>query len=527
MGAAAAVFGSTASRALLAAAAGAGVSLALVHTWAWAATLLGLALLVALIRHVSPGRAAWVGLAFGSAWVGAATWWLFISMHHYGGMLAPVAALAVALLALVMGAYVALACAAFARWKSRRHGARDALFFALLWLLAELARARLFTGFPWGASGYTQIDGPLAALAPWIGVYGIGFVVALIAALVVLVHGALWKRVLPLLALVIAPLAAWDFTRPSTSASTPAALRVSLLQTNIPQKEKFDARRLKDNMRELQATVATAKGTLVVVPETAIPLLPQDLGPEGFAGFEAPFPDARRGALVGLPLGDFERGYTNSVAGFGGGPFDAARDRPRPDGAARYHYDKHHLVPFGEFIPFGFRWFVDLMHIPLGDFARGPLVAPSFRIAGQRVAPNICYEDLFGEELALRFGPAGDAPTIFANVSNIAWFGDTIAIDQHLNISRMRTLELQRPMIRATNTGATAVIDHTGRVTAALPRLTKGVLDATVEGREGVTPYAQWIAAGGGVWPLALGAAVLAALLALARRDFRAPVEGV
>lgn len=217
-------------------------------------------------------------------------------------------------------------------------------------------------------------------------------------------------------------------------------------------------------------------------------------------------------------------------------PSEAA-DAPPPGAAseasvgarttARYHYDKHHLVPFGEFIPFGFRWFVNLMQIPLGDFARGPLVAPSFRVAGERVAPNICYEDLFGEELAQRFGPAGDAPTIFANVSNIAWFGDTIAIDQHLNISRMRTLELQRPMIRATNTGATAVIDHTGRVTAQLPRLTKGVLDATVEGRQGVTPYAQWIAAGGGVWPLALGAGVLAALLALARRDFRAPVEGM
>jgi apolipoprotein N-acyltransferase len=513
MGAAAAVFGSTPSRVLVAAAAGAGVSLALVHTWAWAATLLGLALLVALIRQVSPGRAAWIGLAFSAAWIASATWWLFISMHHYGGMLAPVAALAVALVALAMGAYVALACAAFARWKSRRHGARDALFFALLWLLAELARARLFTGFPWGASGYTQIDGPLAALAPWIGVYGIGFVVALIAALVVLMHGALWKRVLPLLALVLAPLAAQDFTAATST------LRVSLLQTNVPQKEKFDARRVMDNVRELQTTVSAAKGTLVVVPETAIPLLPQDLGPEGFAGFEAPFLDGKRGALVGLPLGDFERGYTNSVAGFGGGPW--------PDGAARYHYDKHHLVPFGEFIPLGFRWFVNLMQIPLGDFARGPLVAPSFRIAGERVAPNICYEDLFGEELAQRFGPAGDAPTIFANVSNIAWFGDTIATDQHLAISRMRTLELQRPMIRATNTGATAVIDHTGRVTAQLPRVTKGVLDATVEGRQGITPYAQWLAAGGGVWPLALGAAVLAALLALARRDFRVPVEGV
>jgi apolipoprotein N-acyltransferase len=517
MASARSAFGGTLLRVVIAAAAGAAVSLSLVHTWAWPATFIGLAILVMLVRSVSPWPAAWVGLAFSASWMGAATWWLYISMHHYGGMLAPVAAAAVVVLALAMGLYVALACAAFARWKSRRHRARDALFFALLWLLAELARARIFTGFPWGASGYTQIDGPLAALAPWIGVYGIGFVLAWIAALTVLTHGAWWKRVLPpLLLLVLAPLAAHDFTLPS------GTLKVSLLQTNVPQKEKFDARRVMDTLQELQRTVAAAKGDLVVAPETAIPLLPQDLGAQGFAAFEAPFPDARRGALIGLPLGDFEHGYTNSVAGFGGEPPSAGKHP-----AKHYRYDKHHLVPFGEFIPWGFRWFVQMMHIPLGDFSRGQVVAPSFKLRGERIGPNICYEDLFGEELAQRYGPAGDAPTMFVNISNIAWFGDTIAIDQHLNISRMRTLELQRPMIRATNTGATAIVDHTGRVTAVLPRLTRGVLEGQVQGREGLTPYAQWMSASGGIWPLGLAAAVLASLMMLARRDFRAPQEGV
>src|SRR5439155_14208279 len=138
-------------------------------------------------------------------------------------------------------------------------------------------------------------------------------------------------------------------------------------------------------------------------------------------------------------------------------------------------------VPFGEFIPPGFKWFTRMMDIPLGDFNRGALNAPSFVVKGERIAPNICYEDLFGEELAARFADAAHAPTMFANLSNIGWFGDTIAIAQHLEISRMRTLEFQRPMLRATNTGATAVIDHTGRVTASLPRLTQGVLDAQVQ----------------------------------------------
>jgi apolipoprotein N-acyltransferase len=173
-------------------------------------------------------------------------------------------------------------------------------------------------------------------------------------------------------------------------------------------------------------------------------------------------------------------------------------------------------VPFGEFIPTGFRWFTRMMNIPLGDFRRGPLVAPSMQVGTQRVAPNICYEDLFGEELAARFTVPATAPTILANMSNIGWFGDTIAVDQHLHISRMRSLELQRPMLRATNTGATAVIDHRGRVQRALSPHTRGVLKAAVEGREGTTPFAWW-AGRFGLWPLGLLASALL-LLAIWRR---------
>jgi apolipoprotein N-acyltransferase len=137
-------------------------------------------------------------------------------------------------------------------------------------------------------------------------------------------------------------------------------------------------------------------------------------------------------------------------------------------------------------------------------------VAPSFTVGRERVAPNICYEDLFGEELALRFVDPAAAPTVLANVSNIGWFGDTSAVPQHLAISRTRSLELQRPMVRATNTGATAVVDHRGRVTAQLPSHSRGVLVASVQGREGITPFAWW-AARGGLWPL-LAAALLLVL---------------
>jgi apolipoprotein N-acyltransferase len=158
-----------------------------------------------------------------------------------------------------------------------------------------------------------------------------------------------------------------------------------------------------------------------------------------------------------------------------------------------------------------------MMQIPLGDFNRGPLAAPSFRVKGERIAPNICYEDLFGEEFAARFTDPALAPTILANLSNIGWFGQTIAVDQHLNISRMRTLELQRPMLRATNTGATAVIDHHGRVIHALAPHIRGVLQGSVQGRDGVTPFAWWAGAAG-LWPMLGLALLLAAAPALWRR---------
>jgi apolipoprotein N-acyltransferase len=159
------------------------------------------------------------------------------------------------------------------------------------------------------------------------------------------------------------------------------------------------------------------------------------------------------------------------------------------------------------------------MNIPLGDFGRGPRVASSFPVKTERIAPNICFEDLFGEELAARFADEHVAPTVFANLTNIGWFGDTIAVAQHLHISRMRTLEFQRPMVRATNTGTTAVIDYTGRVTDSLVPFTQGVLVAPVTGRVGITPFAWW-ASRFGLLPLALGALVpMLFALVLRRRE--------
>jgi apolipoprotein N-acyltransferase len=478
---------------LFAALLGACFSFGFVHTQAWALQFACIGLLAWLVRDASPRRAALLGWAFGFAWLAAGTWWLFISMHRYGDLAAPLAALAVAALAGALALYLGAAMALFARLRSGRLLA-DALVFAACWLLAELARAVLFTGFPWVTTGYGQVDAPLAALAPWVGVYGIGAVVALLSALLGLAGGL--PRQLAAAAgvgvvLLGAPFAARDF------GASAGRIGVTLLQTNVAQDDKFDPAKLPDALERLATALDQARGPLVIAPETAIPLLPEQLGDDAWQRLAGAFRSGPRALLVGLPLGSFEAGYTNSVAGL-------AAAAPTPF----YRYDKHHLVPFGEFIPPGFRWFTAMMNIPLGDFARGAAVPSSFVVAGQRIAPNICYEDLFGEELARRFAEEANAPTLLANVSNIAWFGDTIALPQHLHISRLRTLELQRPMVRATNTGVTAAIDHRGVVLARLSPFERGALQVEVEGRRGLTPFARWAEAFG-LAPLLLVALVL------------------
>jgi apolipoprotein N-acyltransferase len=488
---------------VLAAALGALQTVAFVWTGAWPLQLICIAALAWRVVRQTPLRAAGLGLVFGTAWVGAGTWWLFVSLHVYGGLPAWLAVLSVALLSASLSLYLAAAMATFVALRRGRRVA-DVALFTSLWLLAELARGVFFTGFPWIASGYAHVDSPLAGLAPWLGVYGLGAVGAGLAAWVALLapqQATGWLRtglgVVGALALGLG-LQTVGFTDPS------ARLRVTLLQGNVPQDEKFAIERLPETLGWTRERLLAAPGELVIAPETVIPLLPDQLDPAYWQPLLQHFQNGAQAALIGLPLGNEAAGYTNSAAGI------SSRTAALEGGY--YRYDKHHLVPFGEFVPFGFRWFTRMMNIPLGDFNRGPLAAPSFAVRSERVAPNICYEDLFGEELATRFTDAAAAPTMFANISNIAWFGRTIAIDQHLQISRMRTLEFERPMLRATNTGATAVIDHRGRVTAALAPHTQGVLDAVVEGRVGLTPFARW-AGHLGLWPawlLALGVVALA-----------------
>jgi apolipoprotein N-acyltransferase len=439
-------------------------------------------------RHV---QAAWFGGVFATAWLVGSFWWLYVSMHDVGGLPAPLAALAVLALAAALALYYALVCAAWvalARGVGVSRPGAASVLFAALWTLAELMRGRWLTGFPWGAGGYAHVDGLLSVWAPWIGVYGIGALAAWLAMRLAL-SGWHLRALKPVISL---GLLSWGLQAWGPVMTTSAGLgQVELLQANISQNAKFDASSgIRDALQWYDERLRASPQALVVAPETAIPLLPHHLPPAYWSGLQQHFSKSDRTmALVGAPLGSLTEGYTNSVVAMG------------PASSTAYRYDKSHLVPFGEFIPPGFAWFIRMMNIPLGDFNSGRWDQPSLVWQSQRLAPNVCYEDLFGEELALRFKDSATAPTAMVNVSNIAWFGDTLAVDQHLNISRMRAMELGRPMLRATNTGATAIIDHTGRVTAQLPRFTRGSLVGAYEGRHGRTPFVHW-ASTWGLWPL-------------------------
>ena len=467
----------------------------------WWLQIAALAVVAGLAADAGAARAAGLGWVFGVGWLVSGLWWLYISMHDFGGMPAWLAALAVFALAALLALYYAAALWLFARC---RLGAplADALLFAACWLLAELARGVFFTGFPWIASGYAHAVGPLAAWAPWIGVYGLCTLAAFLAAALAASLRAIGARGRLRIAGLAAVVVAAPHVLPAGFTRASGELEVSLLQPNIAQNLKFDPALMGTHLQLLLRQIDAARGALVVTPESVIPFTRSELAGTYWDELARPFAAPGRGLLVGVFLGNADDGYVNSVVGIAG-------DAPGKE----YHYGKRHLLPFGEFVPPGFRWFVDLMNIPLGDQAHGRSSA-AFDVGGQRLRPLICFEDLFGEDMVDSV-VGTDAATILVNVSNLAWFGPRLVQDQHLQFSQMRALEFERPVIRSTNTGATAVVDHFGRVTSRLPPLVAATLDAKVEGRIGETPYARWLAAAG-LWPLAIGAVAL--LLVLRRR---------
>ncbi len=439
-----------------------------------------------LSAAATPKRAAAVGFAYGSGLFLAGVSWVYVSLHDFGMMPAPLAAAGTFLFCLYLALFPGAVGWLQARLSPSRR-VRLMLLIPALWTLAEWLRAWLLTGFPWLTLGYAQIDSPLAGFLPLAGVYGLTLVTALIAGAMVLI--ATGPARISAVAIAVA-FAAAGFGLQQVRWTQPrgAPLAVALLQGNIPQEMKFVPGRFDATLETYAKLAESSQAKLIIWPETAIPRLLEEVDPRFIDQLRRRARANGGDMIVGAPLRDARGAYYNAVISLGASPSQG--------------YAKSHLVPFGEFIPPGFGWVLTWLRIPLSDFSRGAIDQPPLAVAGEEVAMNICYEDVFGEEIIRQLPKA----TLLANVSNVAWFGDSLAPAQHLRISRTRALESGRYLVRATNTGVTAVIDERGTVIARLASFTQGKLEAIVQGRSGATPYVRF-----GNHPALIAACVLLA----------------
>ena len=448
---------------------------------AWPLPMLGLAVLFhAWSRSATARGAALPGFAFGLGYFLVGVSWGYISIHRYGDMPAVLAAIATLLFAAYLSIFGALAGALVVRIAPDRPALRLAAAPAAYTLL-DWIRGTLFTGYPWLNVGASQApDAPLAGFAPYWGAYGVMLVAAMVATLLVIAASRtrpMRARASAIAAILVLHGAGIALRQVEWTHVVGAPVRVALIQGNIAQDMKWRDEVRMRTILDYGRMIDEAKADIVVVPETALPAYLDELPPDFLAGLVDHARRAHKEVLLGTVErerhGDGTESYYNSLVRITGQPPQS--------------YRKHHLVPFGEYIPQGFHWALAILHIPLQDFSRGADVQPPLQADGVSFGVAICYEDIFGSEMTT-FLPAARA---FVNVSNMAWFGDSLAPEQQLQESQMRALENGRWMVRSTNTGVTAAIGPDGRVTARLPTFTRGTLVATIEPREGMTPYAR------------------------------------
>jgi apolipoprotein N-acyltransferase len=469
--------------------------------WFWLAPLSYAALLYAW-KDAPSGRAFWLGFVYGCASFGGGTYWTYIAVREMGGAPIAVALFLTIGLTMVCAAFVGAAGFIAARWFRTSGAAARLVTLPALFALCEWARGWMFTGFGWLSAGYSQTSSWLMGYAPVLGLPGMSWAVLVTAGALVVLFEAPRSRYAGALAAVLVVAAIWGGGLAARShrwtTPEPRAISVALLQGSITQDRKWKPEQLTDTL-ELYArlTVQNLGTDLIVLPEAAVPTLIDYVGDYVDDLRKA---SAERGStvLLGILRADPESKREQNVL--------VALTEPRQT------YVKRHLVPFGEYFPVPpfIRSWMRLMNLPYTDLMPGAPTQPLIDAAGQQIAVTICYEDVFGAE-QLRYLPAA---TLLVDVSNDAWFGDSIAPHQHLQIAQVRAAEAGRYLLRATNTGVTAVVDDAGRVEATLPQFKPAVLKATVRGFEGATPYARV-----GNWAVVLLAlaAVVARLPALAK----------
>lgn len=466
----------------------------------WPAPVLALAALCALCAGQSWRRAMLLGWAFGFAHFATGIYWVFISTHVFGGASWWFALLLCAVLFSYLALYPALfagAAAALDLW--RRPGGW--LGIPALWMLGELLRGWVYSGFPWLSLGYAALDSPAQGYVPLLGTHGVSALLMLSAYAVFRATDAARPQRPLRLALALLPLTGLLLPAPDTWTSESAPpLRVAIVQGNVPQNQKWDLSATEQILlRYRDMTLAAADADLVAWPEAVPNVLLEEL--DGyFGGIDAALRDRNATLLAGVLIrGDGDQVF-NSMIALGGVPG---------------RYDKRHLVPFGEYfpIPDWLRPIMDVMGLPYGDITSGAAAREPIEVRGQPLGMSICFEDVFGAE----FVAASEHASILVNATNDAWFARSSAAYQHLDIARMRALESGRWLVRATNTGISALIAPDGRLVARSQMYETQILRGEVTPREGRTPYARWRDA-----PLWWGSgAVIAALLTLRLRNPR------
>ncbi|MEJ2387191.1 MAG: apolipoprotein N-acyltransferase [Chromatiaceae bacterium] len=463
--------------------------------------VLALAVLYELLARSSPAGGFWVGWAFGIGLMGFGVFWIRISLNEFGNMGAPLAYGLTFLFILGMALYYGIVGWLMAGLAGRGPPwTGPLLLFPSLWVLGEWVRGWLFTGFPWLAVGYSQVDSPLAGLAPIAGVYGVSLAVALSAGLVWgAVHWQARDRVAALMALGALWLAGGvllhlDWTHP---AGRP--LRATVVQANIRQSVKWDPESRISTLRAyVKMTRANWRSDIIVWPETAVPDFLNRVQRVFIDPLTTEAKNSRTELVIGIPVHDpTEHRYYNGLMSLG---------------TIQDLYRKRHLVPFGEYMPFKSLLgpLAEAFEIPMSDFRAGRAGRPLLRVGHYLAGVSICYEDAFPGEVVEAMPDAA----FFVNVSNDAWFGDSLAPPQHLEIARMRGLENERWTLRATNTGISAIMDAKGRIVGRVPAFERGVTTAQMQPRAGATPFAY-----AGDWlPIGAALGMLAGGLLLARR---------
>jgi apolipoprotein N-acyltransferase len=448
------------------------------------------------------------GFLFGLAYFVIGLWWIFISLHDIGGMNVALSVAAVVLLSAYMALFFGLASSLGSTLRQQSIFLNSAIM-AAAWVLMEYLRGQLFTGFPWVGFAEAQVNGPFAAIAPLMGGLGSTFLVVWASMQLSRWRQSLARVIIPLgLALVL--MLGLNQLRFTEAIGSPISVR--LIQGNFEQSLKWNPSAITQQIRFYSDVILEQRADLIVIPETAFPLTEKDLPSDALPQLKAFSQSTHSNILLGL-IGIVSNSngvlqYSNRALGLS------------PSSTSPYYYDKFHLVPFGEFIPPGFQWFVNAFRIPMSDFARGNLMQAPFQIerSGQDsigAAITICYEDIFGNELASRIRNSEAPVNLFVNITNLAWFGQSQAPSQQLRLSQMRSIETGLPSIRSTNTGITAVIGPDGRVLQALPQWTQASLSTSVQGFTGKTPFVVW-----GNWPILSLACFLLVFALLKRRRF-------